>query len=319
MFGGVFIYVSIYGVNQTQIQRLMTVKTLKQSQAAMFISWPLTSLLSLLTALTGLVIYANFKDEDPLYCGEIQKPDQLVPFYTVSKLMDYPGFAGLIIAGIFSGSLSTVSSFVNSLSAVTLEDYLKPIFKRNSKFYKNEILFTKLLAFFYGALCIALTFLVDKMTGLLQASLTIFGLVGGPLLMLFTSGICFPITNTTGVMVGFVSSLSFAFWMGFGALFSGRRPIPLPVYTTNCSSLVTNSTVPWFKPRSQTFVPSDFFLYNVSYLWFAAYSWALGLVISLVISWITTKHRSVHVEQERVRSYKNNSIPLKNVSRIVSD
>jgi sodium-coupled monocarboxylate transporter 8/12 len=36
-----------------------------------------------------------------------------------------PGLAGLFVAGIFSGSLSTVSSAVNSLAAVTLEDYLK--------------------------------------------------------------------------------------------------------------------------------------------------------------------------------------------------
>jgi Na+/proline symporter len=36
-----------------------------------------------------------------------------------------PGLAGLFVAGIFSGSLSTVSSAVNSLAAVTLEDYIK--------------------------------------------------------------------------------------------------------------------------------------------------------------------------------------------------
>ena len=38
----------------------------------------------------------------------------------------YPGLSGLFVAGIFSGSLSTVSSAINSLAAVTLEDYVKP-------------------------------------------------------------------------------------------------------------------------------------------------------------------------------------------------
>lgn len=35
-----------------------------------------------------------------------------------------PGVAGLFIAGIFSGSLSTVSSALNSLAAVTMQDFL---------------------------------------------------------------------------------------------------------------------------------------------------------------------------------------------------
>jgi hypothetical protein len=40
----------------------------------------------------------------------------------------YPGLPGLAVAGIFSGSLSTVSSAINSLAAVTLEDYIRPIY-----------------------------------------------------------------------------------------------------------------------------------------------------------------------------------------------
>ena len=50
---------------------------------------------------------------------------QLTPLYVVENLKNMPGLAGLFVAGIFSGSLSTVSSAVNSLAAVTLEDYIK--------------------------------------------------------------------------------------------------------------------------------------------------------------------------------------------------
>jgi sodium-coupled monocarboxylate transporter 8/12 len=48
-----------------------------------------------------------------------------MPLYVVDSLKDMPGLPGLFVAGIFSGSLSTVSSAVNSLAAVTLEDYFK--------------------------------------------------------------------------------------------------------------------------------------------------------------------------------------------------
>lgn len=302
--GGLFIYVSLYGVNQTQIQRLMTVKTLKKSQIALFISWILTSLLSFLTASCGLVIYANFWREDPLKCGRISKPDQLLPYYTVSKLSEYPGVPGLVVAGIFSGSLSTVSSFVNSLSAVTLEDYLKPVLKKSNGFKRNEIIITKVLAFGYGCLCIALTYVVDKMDGLLQASLTLFGVVGGPLLMLFTVGVAFRSTNSTGAMTGFLVSLLFGMWLGFGGLLYGRRHPPLQLSDELCrvNGTTTDSPlIPYFKPTHREFTPSSSIFFNLSYLWYAGLSWLLGVTVSLLVShlvsYLSRKQEEVNSEE----------------------
>ena len=47
-----------------------------------------------------------------------------MPYYVVETMGHLPGVAGLFIAGIFSGSLSTVSSALNSLAAVTMQDFL---------------------------------------------------------------------------------------------------------------------------------------------------------------------------------------------------
>ena len=43
----------------------------------------------------------------------------------MDTMRDIPGLPGLFVAGIFSGSLSTVSSAVNSLAAVTVHDYVR--------------------------------------------------------------------------------------------------------------------------------------------------------------------------------------------------
>lgn len=47
---------------------------------------------------------------------------------------------------------------------------------------------TKLLSLIYGIVCIAVAYLAQYLGGILQASLTIFGVIGGPLLGLFTLG-----------------------------------------------------------------------------------------------------------------------------------
>lgn len=60
--------------------------------------------------------------------------DQFLPlqesyFFTVLFSGNYVGLPGLFVAGIFSGALSTVSSAINSLAAVSYEDFVKPIRK----------------------------------------------------------------------------------------------------------------------------------------------------------------------------------------------
>ena len=69
-----------------------------------------------------------------------------------------PGLPGLAVAGIFSGSLSTVSSAINSLAAVTLEDYIRPLVDLPDT--KTPFIL-KILALVFGFLCIGLAFLAD--------------------------------------------------------------------------------------------------------------------------------------------------------------
>ena len=54
-------------------------------------------------------------------------PKQLLPIFVTDTMGAYPGLSGLFVSGIFSGSLSTISSAINSLAAVTLEDYVRPL------------------------------------------------------------------------------------------------------------------------------------------------------------------------------------------------
>lgn len=203
---------------------------------SLIISWPITSLLSILTAFTGLVAYANLSTCDPLASKKLTSPDQLLPYFMMRTLGSLPGLPGLFIAGIFSGALSSVSSFVNSLAAVTLEDFIRPLVtsRRISLSEKKAALISKVLALTYGVLCVTLTYVAEQMTGILQASLTIFGVVGGPLLALFTVGICTKWATPTGALSGFLASLVIGFWIGFGALTHGMAPEKLPTRTDGC-------------------------------------------------------------------------------------
>jgi Na+/proline symporter len=63
----------------------------------------------------------------------------------IETLGRFPGLTGLFIASILSASLSTVSSGVNSIATVFLEDIYKRIFKENSISDKKQAIISKLL------------------------------------------------------------------------------------------------------------------------------------------------------------------------------
>lgn len=48
-----------------------------------------------------------------------------MPYFVVDSMGHIPGLSGVFVAGIFSASLSTISAGLNSMAAVTMEDYFK--------------------------------------------------------------------------------------------------------------------------------------------------------------------------------------------------
>ena len=225
-------------------------------------------------------MYAYFKDCDPILSGELVSQDQMLPYFMMKTVGSMPGLPGLFIAGIFSGALSSVSSFVNSLAAVTIEDYIKPCCSKPMT-DRTETLVTKFLAFFFGILCVALTYLAEQMSGILQASLTIFGVVGGPLLALFTLGMCCRNVTASAAFVSFFVSLAVGFWIGFGALANAPPPQALPRSVDGCQF---NVTVQASEKRPEE--DDVFYLYKLSYMYYAAFTWAIAIVLGNAISFI---------------------------------
>ena len=163
---------------------------------------------------------------------------------------DIPCVPGLFVAGVFSGALSTVSSGLNSLAAVTIQDFIVAGCGRDLT-EKKKVVITKVLAASYGLLAYSVVFLVKYLPGVLEAALGIFGIVGGPVLGAFTLGMFVPWANSIGAFVGTLSSLIFTMWFGFGqtvARYYKAFSTPLkPLTVDECSAEILNST---FSARS---------------------------------------------------------------------
>ncbi|XP_006162231.1 sodium-dependent multivitamin transporter isoform X4 [Tupaia chinensis] len=192
-FGGVFMMLSLYGVNQAQVQRYLSSRTEKAAVLSCYAVFPCQQVVLCMGCLIGLVMFAYYQ-EYPMSSQQSQAaPDQFVLYFVMDLLRGLPGLPGLFVACLFSGSLSTISSAFNSLATVTMEDLIRPWLPDFSE--AQAIMLSRTLAFGYGLLCLGMAYISSQMGPVLQAAISIFGMVGGPLLGLFCLGMFFPCAN----------------------------------------------------------------------------------------------------------------------------
>ncbi|XP_026183089.1 sodium-coupled monocarboxylate transporter 1 isoform X2 [Mastacembelus armatus] len=293
--GGTFIWVSIYGINQAQVQRYNSCKSLIHAKLSLY-----TNLLGLWSILlcsvfAGMCLYSVYKKCDPWTAGLVSAPDQLMPYLVMDILGDYPGLPGLFVAAAYSGSLSTVSSSINALAAVTVEDLIKPCTNMSEKHLSWT---SKGLSLLYGALCIGMAALASLMGGILQAAVSIFGVTGGPLLGLFTLGILCPFANSKGAVSGLLSGLVVSLWVGITAQIYPPSPEmsrPLSLTTEGCN-LTTVDSLNWTsttlppQPSSITTVHGPLLAeswYSLSYLYFSPIGTVISISVGLMVSLCT--------------------------------
>jgi sodium-dependent multivitamin transporter 6 len=113
-------------------------------------------------------------------------------------LHEYNGLPGLFIACIYSAAISTLSSGLNSLAAVILHDFIYPFHSNLSEAFSIRL--SKILVVLFGLFTIGLSFLCSYLSStVLQISLSIFGLLGGPLLGVISLGMFVPFSNSKAI------------------------------------------------------------------------------------------------------------------------
>ena len=265
--------------NQMIVQRYMAVENTANAQQSVIVHKVMAVVCVLLVAVLGIIVAVHYKDCDPLVAGQISAGDQLLPYFIMDILAPYHGLPGLFIAAIFAAALSTVSSSINSLSAVFLIDFVQPLMKSLGKPMppKQEHIYAKLLAGIFGILSIALSYLAPLLGPvIIQIPPTVTGVVGGPLYSLFFLGFFVPWANKWGAVGGSVLGLCFTLWISVGAILY-RSPIGgLQVGMCNITEAedlipTTISTLPSSTVSTEEAAPMGG-LYDISYLWLGTVS-----------------------------------------------
>lgn len=304
--GELFICTFVFGTNQVQMQKSLTLPSLRHAQWSQFLSCLFMGLYFTGLTYIGLILYSNYAGCDPYGSNAIPKRDSILLYYIINNqsMLTIPGLRGLFVAGIFAAAFSTLSSVNSSISALFLEDLIKPLMHQTmntgSMSKKSEIFLGKLLAFIVGFSFILVALNLGKATGLLQISLTLFSTLGAPVLVAFLLGMLTRFTNTIGILVGMIVGFTFAFYVQIYQLNHSRPLEPTKFLTTeNCPNIGYHNAQHYFEPPSN-FSTTDLVigpplenLGQISYLWICPLASTLTFIVSVAISLLTNGHKQV--------------------------
>src|SRR5262249_7108741 len=188
LLGSAFMNLVQMATDQVSVQRYLTAKSLKEAQRGLWLKLCLVVPVTAIFYGTGITLYAFYRVHgDPLAAGKIHKPDQILPYFVVTELP--AGFPGLFIAAIYAASMSVISAGINSLTSASLVDFYQRLWRNPDLSEVSQLRLARRLTLFYGAAVIGLAFQVQRLGTLLEASNSVIGLIGGPLLGLFFLGI----------------------------------------------------------------------------------------------------------------------------------
>ncbi|HTF31364.1 MAG TPA: sodium:solute symporter, partial [Flavitalea sp.] len=192
-----------YTSDQVVVQRYLTTSTEKEARRSIYTNALMVIPASLIFFGVGTALWVFFRHH-PGDLNPHGRTDDVFPWFISQELPS--GLSGLVIAGLFAATMSTISSSMNSIATVVTTDFYKPWRKNATD--KESLRFAKKFTVALGAAgCLIAIYLVYlQNASIWDQYLKIIGLFGGCLAGMFLAGIFFPKINSRGILLGFLCS-----------------------------------------------------------------------------------------------------------------
>jgi len=243
VFGFSFACFAQFGTDQIAIQRYLTTPTLRESQKSLVGGSVLNFICQVIQCLCGVLLYGYYavKNQDPKQ--EVDTNDEILPNFVLTELP--AGSAGILTAAILGCTISVSSATLNSLSMITIAQFIKP--------EEDRIVYiSKFLTLGYGIIGILLAFLAAALGNLYVLTQVVQAIVGGPVAGCFLLGMFTTEPATTNVLIG----------LGFGLLISiylstANMVDSVPGFSpflTACFGTITTFITGWLSTHA---IPAD--------------------------------------------------------------
>lgn len=220
-FMGAFLNMAVWmtctcGSDQMALQRYLSTRDARSARRSLIVHLLTEVLMIGLLALVGLSVlgyYMAHPEEMKSGVPLIGQADELLPRFVVTVLP--AGLAGLVIAAMLSAAMSSLSSGMNSASAVITTDFLG---RWQSKQYTQDesVSLARYVSVTVGVIAVLLSMFVGQLaSNLMELCIKVVNLLTSPLFVLFFLALFVPWAKPRGAIAATVASISVAVGIAF--------------------------------------------------------------------------------------------------------
>jgi SSS family solute:Na+ symporter len=215
LFYGAFWYLQKYAADQTLVQRYLVAKSdrdaLKGVAFGALLCVPAWAAFMLIGTLLWAFYQLSGETLPPQLHGADGKilTDQVFPYFLSTKIP--AGLAGIFMAAMFSAAMSTMSSDLNCLSAVGVEDYYRRL--RPNSTDRQRLFVAKVIVAVCGTIAVGIgAFIAHKGDSALTLYYAATAIVSAGLAGMFLLAFFSRRANRQGLWIGIVTALIFTAW-----------------------------------------------------------------------------------------------------------
>ena len=222
-----FYFICTSTSDQMIVQRYLSTPSLREARRSVWV-FMLSNLTSILfLVICGLALFAFYHHKSTVPMAEFQTviagmADRAMPQFIVQELPH--GVSGLIIAGLLAAAMSGLSSGMNSISSVVINDLSKQF--SHVRLLQRPLVLERLtgivISGFGVALAIGITFgMRETNWNLIELSGRLVNLFVGPLAVFVLAGILIKRVSGTSAIIGFMASVLVSIFVAFGKAIFG--------------------------------------------------------------------------------------------------
>ena len=201
LIGGLVLDTATHGADQMMVQRYLTARSERSAGRALIASgFVILAQFALFLAI-GVGLWVLYQDQPP--SEALTRPDEFFPYFIVHYMPI--GVRGLVIAAVFSVTMSTVSGALSASASSTVNDLYRPLFPDTDE--KRLMAISKGTTAFWGVVQMGVALAAERLSGsVVDNALSIASFVTGLLLGLFLLGLWTRDVGQRSAFIGLIVS-----------------------------------------------------------------------------------------------------------------